>query len=164
MSLDTWRAMVKLLRTGKARAVGVSNYTIQELQEILQNADVVPVVNQVEFHPFLYQKELLEFCGKNTIQLEAYSPLTRGKRLNSEKVANKRDFQKANLLRVEPDGKPIVLSVVDSNIYAMDAICTHEGATLEEGNLQEYSLTCPWHYAVFDVRNGKLLKVILSRT
>jgi diketogulonate reductase-like aldo/keto reductase len=43
---------------------------------------VVPAVNQVEFHPFLYQKELLEFCEKNTIQLEAYSPLTRGKRLN----------------------------------------------------------------------------------
>jgi aryl-alcohol dehydrogenase-like predicted oxidoreductase len=43
---------------------------------------VVPAVNQVEFHPYLYQNELLEFCDKNTIQLEAYSPLTRGKRLN----------------------------------------------------------------------------------
>ena len=86
MSLDTWKAMVKLLHTGKARAVGVSNYTIQELQEILQNSDVVPAVNQVEFHPFLYQKELLGFCEKNTIQLEAYSPLTRGKRLNNPTI------------------------------------------------------------------------------
>ena len=43
---------------------------------------LVPAVNQVEFHPFLYQKELLRFCDKNTIQLEAYSPLTRGKKLN----------------------------------------------------------------------------------
>jgi nitrite reductase/ring-hydroxylating ferredoxin subunit len=73
-----------------------------------------------------------------------------------KKVANKRDFQKGNLLRVEPDGKPIVLSEVNSKIYAMDAICTHEGAPLEEGNLEDYSLTCPWHYAVFDVRNGKV--------
>ena len=74
-----------------------------------------------------------------------------------KKVANKRDFEKGNPLRVEPDGKPIVLSMVDDGkVYAMDAICTHEGGPLEEGNLQEYSLTCPWHYAVFDVRNGKV--------
>ncbi|MFL6398953.1 MAG: Rieske (2Fe-2S) protein [Nitrososphaeraceae archaeon] len=73
-----------------------------------------------------------------------------------KKVANKSDFEKGNLLRVEPDGKPMVLSMVDGKVYAMDAICTHEGGPLEEGNLQEYSLTCPWHYAVFDVRNGKV--------
>jgi methylglyoxal/glyoxal reductase len=84
-SVEIWRAMVWLLRQGKARAIEVSNYTIDDLKEILQDSDVVvvvPAVNQAEFHPFLYQKELLEFCGKNTIQLEAYSPLTRGKRLN----------------------------------------------------------------------------------
>ena len=73
-----------------------------------------------------------------------------------KKVANKRDLEKGKLLRVEPDGKPIVLSMVNSQVYAMDAICTHEGGPLEEGNLQEYSLTCPWHYAVFDVRNGEV--------
>jgi methylglyoxal/glyoxal reductase len=71
-----------LLRQGKARAIGVSNYTVDYLKEILQDSDIVPAVNQVESHPFLYQKELLGFCEKNTIQLEAYSPLTRGKRLN----------------------------------------------------------------------------------
>jgi diketogulonate reductase-like aldo/keto reductase len=81
-SIEIWRAMVSLLRQGKARAIGVSNYTVDDLKEILQNSDVVPAVNQVEFHPFLYQKELLGFCEKNTIRLEAYSPLTRGKRLN----------------------------------------------------------------------------------
>jgi diketogulonate reductase-like aldo/keto reductase len=84
-SIDIWRAMVWLLREGKARAIGVSNYTIDDLKEILQDFSdvvVVPAVNQAEFHPFLYQKELLGFCEKNTIQLEAYSPLTRGKRLN----------------------------------------------------------------------------------
>jgi diketogulonate reductase-like aldo/keto reductase len=87
MSQDTWRAMVNLLRSGKARAVGVSNYTIELLQEILQNSDVVvPAVNQVEFHPFLYQKHLLSFCEKNGIQLEAYSPLTRGYKLNDPTI------------------------------------------------------------------------------
>ena len=82
-SIEIWRAMVHLLREGKARAIGVSNYTIDDLKEILQNSDIlVPAVNQVEFHPFLYQKNLLSFCEKNSIQLEAYRPLTRGKRLN----------------------------------------------------------------------------------
>jgi nitrite reductase/ring-hydroxylating ferredoxin subunit len=90
----------------------------------------------------------------NRIHIISFSSMS--SKLGFKKVANKRDFQKGKLLRVEPDGKPIVLSEVDSKIYAMDAICTHEGAPLEEGNLEEYSLTCPWHYAVFDVRNGKV--------
>jgi methylglyoxal/glyoxal reductase len=81
-SIEIWRAMVHLLGEGKARAIGVSNYTIDDLKDILQDSDVVPAVDQVEFHPFLYQKDLLSFCEKNSIQLEAYSPLTRGKRLN----------------------------------------------------------------------------------
>jgi diketogulonate reductase-like aldo/keto reductase len=79
---ETWRAMIRVLQQGKARAIGVSNYRITELNELLDKSDVVPAVNQVEFHPFLYQEELLSFCKNNKIQLEAYSPLTRGKRLN----------------------------------------------------------------------------------
>jgi methylglyoxal/glyoxal reductase len=81
-SKETWKAMIRLLREGKTRAIGVSNYEISHLQEILQNFDVIPSVNQVEFHPFLYQEKLLEFCKNSNIQLEAYSPLTRGQRLN----------------------------------------------------------------------------------
>ena len=82
MGKDPWKAMIQLLRAGKVRAIGVSNYEIFDLQEILQNFDVVPAVNQVEFHPFLYQEELLQFCKNHSIQLEAYSPLTRGNKLN----------------------------------------------------------------------------------
>ena len=83
---ETWRAMIKLLHEGKARAIGVSNYSIRELNELLDKSDIIPAVNQVEFHPFLYQEELLTFCKNNNIQLEAYSPLTRGKRLNHPSV------------------------------------------------------------------------------
>jgi len=79
--LETWKAMTNLLNNGKVNAIGVSNYSINELKETVQSSDIVPVINQVEFHPFLYQKELLRFCKSNSIQLEAYSPLTRGKRL-----------------------------------------------------------------------------------
>ena len=85
-SKDTWKAMIQLLKNGKARSIGVSNYEILDIQEILQNFDTVPSVNQVEFHPFLYQEKLLQFCKNNHIQLEAYSPLTRGEKLNHATV------------------------------------------------------------------------------
>ncbi len=93
--------MTALMKQGKCRAIGVSNYTIRHLQELLERADVVPAVNQVEFHPFLYQEKLLEFCRLNKIQLEAYSPLTRGERLNDPRVlalAAKHDRTPAQVL------------------------------------------------------------------
>jgi diketogulonate reductase-like aldo/keto reductase len=86
MSDETWRAMVQLSRESKAKAIGVSNYDIQDLKELLGDFDITPAVNQVEFHPFLYQLDLLQFCEKNRIQLEAYSPLTRGERLSHPKL------------------------------------------------------------------------------
>jgi len=82
MRNETWKAMIRLLKEGKVRTIGVSNYTIGHLKELLGQSDIVPDVNQVEFHPFLYQSDLLEFCEHNKIQLEAYSPLTRGQRLD----------------------------------------------------------------------------------
>jgi diketogulonate reductase-like aldo/keto reductase len=83
---ESWRALEKLLKEGKCRAIGVSNYTIQHLKELLKNSSTVPAVNQVEFHAYLYQKELLEFCNSHKIQLEAYSPLTKGRKLNDPKL------------------------------------------------------------------------------
>ncbi|KAI9225241.1 MAG: NADP-dependent oxidoreductase domain-containing protein [Piptocephalis tieghemiana] len=79
--LDTWKAMEPLLKTGKVKAIGVSNFDITNLEKLLNEADVVPAVNQVEMHPLLPQKELLEFCNKNGIHVTAYSPLGRAKKL-----------------------------------------------------------------------------------
>jgi methylglyoxal/glyoxal reductase len=84
--IETWKAMIKLLNNERVKAIGVSNYSIEELKETIDSSDIVPAINQVEFHPYLYQKELLRFCKSNVIQLEAYSPLTRGKRLNDPKI------------------------------------------------------------------------------
>lgn len=78
---DSWRALVDLKHDGKCRAIGVSNFTIAHLDELARASDVVPAVNQVEFHPFLFQRALLERCASAKIQLEAYSPLTRGQRI-----------------------------------------------------------------------------------
>lgn len=86
--IDTWKAMVALQEEGLCRAIGVSNYTIAHLTELLEVSPVVPAVNQVEFHPFLFQKELLSFCRVHGIVLEAYSPLTRGERLSDRSLVS----------------------------------------------------------------------------
>ncbi len=85
-SLETWKAMERLYNESKARAIGVSNYNLHFLNELLENSNQIPTINQVEFSPFLYQKELLEFCDSKGIILEAYSPLTRGKKLKHHKI------------------------------------------------------------------------------
>lgn len=72
---DTWKAMEEIYKSGKAKAIGVSNYTIKHLEEMKSYATILPMVNQFEFHPFLYQKELLEYCKENNIVVEAHSPL-----------------------------------------------------------------------------------------
>ena len=84
--LDSWRALVELRKQGKCRSIGVSNYTVAHLKELMARSDVKPAVNQVEFSPFLYQRELLEFCRSHGIQLEAYCPLTRGEKLTNPVV------------------------------------------------------------------------------
>lgn len=84
---ETWRAMERLLADGKARAIGVSNYTVRHLDELLGECRIAPAVNQVEFHPFLHQRALLDHCRAHRIQLEAYGPLVRGQRMDHPVVA-----------------------------------------------------------------------------
>ncbi|MGE5807541.1 MAG: aldo/keto reductase [Nitrospirota bacterium] len=83
---ESWRALEKILESERARAIGVSNYTVGHLKELLGRSGVVPAVDQVEFSPFLYQRDLLEFCRKSGIQLEAYAPLTAGRRLRDPHI------------------------------------------------------------------------------
>ena len=84
---DTWKAMEKLLADGKVKAIGVSNFLVHHLEELMKSSSVRPVVNQVEFHPFLVQKELLDFDVKSGIRHQAWSPLTRGRRLDDPVIA-----------------------------------------------------------------------------
>jgi diketogulonate reductase-like aldo/keto reductase len=84
---ETWRAMERILAEGKARAIGVSNYTVRHLDELLGEAKAPPSVNQVEFSPFLHQRALLAHCRRHGIQLEAYGPLVRGHRMDSPVLA-----------------------------------------------------------------------------
>ncbi len=75
---ETWQVMEEIYQSGCARAIGVSNFQIHHLEEILRDSQIGPSVNQVEFHPLLVQPELLGFCQNHQIQVEAWSPLMQG--------------------------------------------------------------------------------------
>ncbi|GGN98010.1 aldo/keto reductase [Saccharibacillus kuerlensis] len=83
---DTWRAMEKLYKDGRIRSIGVSNFQPHHLDDLLADAEVVPAVNQVEFHPLLTQNELLNYCAQKGIQVEAWSPLAQGRLFDNEVV------------------------------------------------------------------------------
>lgn len=78
---ESWKALEKIQNEGRVKSIGVSNYTIRHLEELKEYAAVIPAVNQVEFSPFLYQKELLKYCMAHGIIVQAYSPLVRGKKM-----------------------------------------------------------------------------------
>lgn len=76
---ETWKALEYLYGKKKVRAIGVSNFLQHHLEDILQDCEIKPMVNQMEFHPHLVQQELIDFCDKNTIQYESWSPFMQGK-------------------------------------------------------------------------------------
>jgi diketogulonate reductase-like aldo/keto reductase len=76
---ETWKALEDLYRQKRIRAIGVSNFLQHHLEDLLTEASVVPMVNQMEFHPYLVQQELLNYCNSKKIQYEAWSPLMQGK-------------------------------------------------------------------------------------
>lgn len=85
---DSWRAMRDMNDEGLVKAIGVSNFTVRHLEELKSDSLPVPHVNQVEFHPFIYeqQKELLDYCREHNILIEAYSPLSRAVKLDNEVI------------------------------------------------------------------------------
>lgn len=76
---ETWKAMASFVDKGKVKSVGVSNFTIKNLERLVNSTGIVPSVNQVELHPYLPQHELLEYCKSKGILVEAYSPLGSGR-------------------------------------------------------------------------------------
>jgi diketogulonate reductase-like aldo/keto reductase len=82
----TWKALEKLYEQKRVRAIGVANYLLPFMVELLDYAVIPPAVNQVEFSPYLYLETLLDHCQKHNIQLQAYSPLVRGKKLKDPRL------------------------------------------------------------------------------
>ncbi|HZH61787.1 MAG TPA: aldo/keto reductase [Metabacillus sp.] len=99
--VETWKALEKLYKDGRIRAIGVSNFKIHHLEEIIANCEIKPMVNQVEYHPRFNQRELHAFCKENDIQLEAWSPLMQGGLLDDPvlvKIAEKYNKSTAQII------------------------------------------------------------------
>ena len=75
---EAWRALEYLYKEGRVKAIGVSNFQVHHLQDLLKDAEIKPVINQIELHPYLSQEKVREFCKENDIQVEAWSPLMAG--------------------------------------------------------------------------------------
>ena len=82
--LNTWKDMEKILESGRALSIGVSNFEIRHLEELRRVSGIVPAVNQIECHPLCYPKELIEYCQSNGILVQAYAPLARGAYLDND--------------------------------------------------------------------------------
>lgn len=82
-----WREFEKFVRDGLVRTVGISNFSIDETEDLLSYAEIPPALNQIHCNPFNYDKDLIEYCGRKGIALQAYRPLTRGDHIRDERVA-----------------------------------------------------------------------------
>ena len=83
---DSWRAMEELVKEGKIKNIGVSNFWTEHLEPLLEAEEIKPVINQIEFHPGYWQPELTRYCKENNILIEAWSPLARGKVFENEEI------------------------------------------------------------------------------
>jgi len=98
---ETWRALEHLYKEKKVRAIGVSNFMQHHLEDLLETAEITPMVNQMEFHPYLVQKELIDYCESHKIQYEAWSPMMQGRIFDLEplkKMAQKYDKSVAQIV------------------------------------------------------------------
>lgn len=87
VNLSTWQAMIELCKSGKVRAIGVSNFLPHHIESLLKT-EIPPMVNQIEYHPGFMQQETVDYCNKNNILIEAWSPIGSGRLLQNEFLKN----------------------------------------------------------------------------
>ncbi|KOP77726.1 aldo/keto reductase [Cytobacillus solani] len=131
---DAWRALETLYKEGRVKAIGVSNFQIHYLEDLMKDAEIKPMINQVECHPRLTQKELKAFCEDNGIQLEAWSPLMQGQLLDNEvlqEIANNHNKSVAQII-LRWDLQNGVVTIPKS---------TKEHRIVENANVFDFELT-----------------------
>lgn len=100
INCDTWRAFERIYKNGQAKAIGVCNFTVKYLNELIETTDIAPIVNQIEYHPGQMQIETVDYCRSNNIDVEAWSPLGTGKMLDNamlKAIAQKYDKSVAQI-------------------------------------------------------------------
>ncbi|MDR2115536.1 MAG: aldo/keto reductase [Planctomycetaceae bacterium] len=100
INLETWRAFEKLYKEKRIRAIGLSNFLPHHLEPLLKQAEIAPLVNQIEFHPGYTQRETVDFCNSHQILVEAWSPLGRGKLLSEPELIRIADKHKKSVAQI----------------------------------------------------------------
>lgn len=88
INAETWKAMEEVYKSGVVKAIGVSNFVLPQIEALLETAEVIPVVNQIEFHPGYTQPQVVNFCKEKGIAIEAWSPIGSGRLLKDEDLKN----------------------------------------------------------------------------
>ena len=130
---ESWKALEKIYESGYCRSIGVSNYTIDHLKELFTYMNIVPVLNQVEFSPYLYQKDLLDLCISNKILLGAYAPLTRMKKFNDPKLQSISKFYNKTAAQV------LIRWAIEHNLIVTPKSVNKE-RIIENANVFDFSL------------------------
>jgi methylglyoxal/glyoxal reductase len=130
---DAWRAMVHLYQEGRVRAVGVSNYTVRNLTELLAESPIVPAINQFELNPFNTCQKLVDFCKQRGITVESYSPLSRGKKLDNPVVAELAQ-------RYGKTTAQIMIRWAADKGYVVIPKSVHQARIIENANIFDFSL------------------------
>lgn len=131
---DAWRALEYLYKQGRVKAIGVSNFQVHHLENLMKDAEIKPMINQIEFHPRLTQGKVRAFCKQNDIQLEAWSPLMVGKLFNNEilkEIAHNHNKSIAQII-LRWDIQNGVITIPKS---------TNEGRIIENSQIFDFELT-----------------------
>jgi diketogulonate reductase-like aldo/keto reductase len=135
--VETYKALEQLYEEERVRAIGVSNFEVEHLEQIIQSCSIVPAVNQVEIHPYLSQKELIAFCKRYDIQIQAWSPLMKGREALEDdtivEIANRHGKSPAQVILrwhlqngVAVIPKSVTPSRIKENIQVFDFTLTKE--------------------------------------
>lgn len=131
---DAWRALEYLYKQGRVKAIGVSNFQVHHLENLMKDAEIKPMINQIEFHPRLTQGKVRAFCKQNDIQVEAWSPLMVGKLLDNEilkEIAHNHNKSIAQII-LRWDMQNGVITIPKS---------TNEGRIIENSQIFDFELT-----------------------
>lgn len=100
LNAETWRAFEHLYETGKVKAIGVCNFKVEHLEELKKTAKIMPMVNQVEIHPFSTKNNIINYCKDNNIKVVAWSPISRGRVLSNELMIDLSQKYKKSIVQI----------------------------------------------------------------